>query len=281
MRASSACPASRPRRIWLYDQADFEEINSVLSGLDWSEVSTASDINKAWAVWKNLFMSVIDREVPSKIANPKSRVQQPWITAKLKDLIKQKHSAWRAFKRFPSALHQSAFRSIRNKVCSALWSAEKQCLLPLHRDIRLLNSRLSVKRFWKYIKQVTGRIKGSTIPDLTVTGEDGSQSTVSSDFTKATALNSFFAQQTHQVDCPSTFPDLPTPSQVSPDSFSTTPAEVFDTLRSLKPGKAPGPDGIPLVFYNCVPGGSLSAWLPSLIGVFLRVQFRQLGRRPW
>ena len=124
-------------------------------------------------VGKNLFMSVIDREVPSKIANPKSRVQQPWITAKLKDLIKQKHSAWRAFKRFPSALHQSAFRSIRNKVCSALRSAEKQYLLSLHRDIRLLNSRLSVKRFWKYVKQVTGKIKGSTIPDLIVTGEDG------------------------------------------------------------------------------------------------------------
>ena len=47
VRASSACPASRPHRIWLYDQADFEKINSVLSGLDWSEVSTAPDINKA------------------------------------------------------------------------------------------------------------------------------------------------------------------------------------------------------------------------------------------
>ena len=36
------------RRFWLYDQADFEKINNRLSKLDWSEVTTAADIDQAW-----------------------------------------------------------------------------------------------------------------------------------------------------------------------------------------------------------------------------------------
>ena len=141
----SVSPVIRPRRIWLYNNADFENINKMLSSTDWSSVSTASDINQAWAAWKSIFMSVIDKEVPSHLANPSSRVAHPWIDAKLKALIKQKRSAWQAFKRYPSPAHQSAFRVIRNKVTSALRSAEKQYLLSLHRDIRVVNCRAPYK----------------------------------------------------------------------------------------------------------------------------------------
>ena len=90
----SVSPVIRPSRIWLYNKADFEKINKVLSSTYWSSVSTASDINQAWTAWKNIFMSVIDKEVPSHLANPSSRVAHPWIDAKLKALIKQKRSAW-------------------------------------------------------------------------------------------------------------------------------------------------------------------------------------------
>ena len=80
----SVNPSALSRRIWLYDNADFEKINKLLSNLDWSAVSTAPDINQAWAAWKNIFMSVIDREVPSHLANPSSRAGHPWIDARLK-----------------------------------------------------------------------------------------------------------------------------------------------------------------------------------------------------
>ena len=165
------------------------------------------------------------------------RVPLPWIDGKLKELIKQKHSAWNAYKRLLSSeSHGSAFRILRNKVTSSLRSAEKQYVLSLHRDMRLLNRSQSVKRFWTYVKHVTGKIKLSTIPDLEV-DQDGTQVCVTSDANKASALNRHFARQTCLTNCPESCPDFAPPFQASPDSFSTTPADVFDVLSGLKWGR--------------------------------------------
>ena len=91
-----------------------------------------------------------------------------------------------------------------------------------------------------------GRIKASTIPDLEVTHpQDGSSDTVTTDAGKASTLNRFFVPQTCLHDPPQSFPVLPAASQGSPESFSTSPCEVYDILSHLKPGKAPGFDGLP------------------------------------
>ena len=174
----------------------------------------------------------------------KARPKLPWLDGKLRDLIKQKHSAWKACKRFPSPSNNTAFRTIRNQVTSALRSAEKRYLQSLHRDMRLANRCNSAKGFWSYVKQITGKIKASAVPDLEVPQDNGSV-TVTSDAEKASALNQHFAKQSRLENCPVSFPDLPSPSELSPDSFLTTPAEVFDVLSDLKPGKAPGLDELP------------------------------------
>ena len=78
-------------------------------------------------------------------------------------------------------------------------------------------------------------------------------------FDRAEALNGFLVKQTHLPNCPSKFPNLPAPTQLSPDSFSTTPAEVLNILSGLKPGKAPGADGIPpRLLQLCARGISVS-----------------------
>ena len=255
---STSTTTTRLRRIWSYDQADFESVNNTLTHLDWSSVSTAPDVDQAWTAWKQLFMSVITENVPSKVVG-KARPRLPWIDKKLKELIRQKHIAWKALKRVPSAANLSFFREVRNKVTSALRRAENQYLQSLHRDIRLANSTSSTQRFWSYVKRTSGKVKSSAVPDLVINHEDGSTVHASSDLEKAAALNDFFAQQTHLQSAPTSFPDLPSSSQESPEAFHTTPAEVFDTLSGLKPGKAPGLDGLPpQLFRLCARGISSS-----------------------
>ena len=227
----------------MYDKADFEEINNLLSKLDWSVVSDAPDVDEAGSSWKKLFLSVVERKIPTRSISNSRRNNLPWIDCKLREVIKQKHIAWKAYKCLPSPDHR-AFCIRRNKATSALRSAEKRFLQSLHRESSLPNNCDSVKRFWTYVKRITGKVKGSPVPDLEVQ-RGNTQTTVTSDAEKANALNKHFAKQTHLENCPKTFPDLPHPSQFSPDSFSTTPSEVYDTMTSLKSGKAPGLDELP------------------------------------
>ena len=155
----------------------------------------------------------------------------------LRELIRQKHGAWNAWKRSSNPLHLSAFKNLRIKVTSALRAAEKQFLQTLHREMNIPHRSDSTKSFWRYIKEVSGKVKASSIPDLVIPEGDSSEQRISSDSKKASVLNSYFAQQTQLQNCPASFPKLPTPSQLSPDHFSTTPSEVYDVLSGLKPGK--------------------------------------------
>ena len=71
---------------------------------------------------------------------------------------------------------------------------------------------------------------------------NGDVISVSDGRVKADVPNSFFTEQTSLINPPSTFPDLSAlyaDGSVA-DTLSTTPAEVFDVLTHLKPGKAPG-----------------------------------------
>ena len=111
---------------------------------------------------------------------------------------------------------------------------------------------MTLLRRWRYIKHITGRVKSSVIPDLII-DKNGSVMTITTDSGKARALNSLFVQQTHLSNPPTAFPDLPPASQEFPQSFYTTPSTVYDALSHLKPGKAPGLDGLPPQIYVFVP----------------------------
>ena len=42
----STCAA--PRRLWCYERADFQKLNSTLSTSDWSAITSAVDVDSAW-----------------------------------------------------------------------------------------------------------------------------------------------------------------------------------------------------------------------------------------
>ena len=114
-------------------------------------MSAAPYIDQAWLAWKETFYSVIDQQVPSRMAG-QSQPKLPWMNNKLKELIKQKHSAWKTYKHLPTTSNLSTFRSLQNKVTSALRIAEERYLQALHSDIHVPTRCSSVKNFWSYIK---------------------------------------------------------------------------------------------------------------------------------
>ena len=118
---------TRLRRLWNYQEVDFEEVNRQLLRLNWSPVLVAPTIDEALDSWKRLFFSVIHEKVPSKVI-AHIRPKSPWVTRDITALIKEKHKIWRQFKRSGSPEQLAAFRQIRNKVTSKLCTAEHKHL---------------------------------------------------------------------------------------------------------------------------------------------------------
>ena len=90
------------------------------------------------------------KHIPSKLVGaPKNK--PPWLDKPLKVQIRQKHLAWKEYKRTRSVESLSNFRLIRNNVTKSLRLAEKQYFLSLHRNTRNTHSPTSAQHFWKGI----------------------------------------------------------------------------------------------------------------------------------
>ena len=59
--------SSRTRRIWCYDKADPGNLNLELRKSDWTPLLKAENVDLAWEAWKNIFLSVVCKHVPSKL----------------------------------------------------------------------------------------------------------------------------------------------------------------------------------------------------------------------
>ena len=55
------------RRIWRYDQVDFENLNSILVNTDWDQVLPTDDVNEAFSTWTSKFFEIVTQFIPSKI----------------------------------------------------------------------------------------------------------------------------------------------------------------------------------------------------------------------
>ncbi len=111
------------------------------------------------------------------------------------------------------------------------------------------------------MKQLQGKTKRTIIPDLVVSSSPSGGTIATSPFQKATALNSFFCQQTVLPGCDLVSPDKSSLKVNSHrfDSISTTPRDVYDILSTLRIDKAPGIDNLtPRLLRFCARGISTS-----------------------
>ena len=98
-----------------FNWKNHEVIGGQEQEMDWSAVSSSMDVNTAWSAWKSSFFSVVDQSVPSKCVH-NVRPKNPWVTTMIERLIKDKCSAYRAFKRDKSSSSRAVFNQLRNRV---------------------------------------------------------------------------------------------------------------------------------------------------------------------
>ena len=223
------------RRIWNYKLADFNKFRSSLTEYNLTakvEETTDLDIN-AQQITDSLIYAA-EKSIPNKVVTIRPS-ESPWITSKVKRLIRKRKCLHKRFKRTNNLVYWESYKNIRNLAVSELRNSKKNYFDKL--DELLSTSTTDSKIFWKTAKQFLNLGKSSSsIPTLKLNdyyAED--------DLQKANLLNTYFISQSNVIDDNKSLPELE-PTQHSLNVIQITCQDVRDVLRNLNVSKSCGPD---------------------------------------
>ena len=115
--SSPNSPKSPHRRIWLYNRADVNRINHLLSLTQWESI-LSSDVNASWYSFKLHFLKIMTTCIPSKLL-PRSPLP-PWINCLLAAKLRAHQRLYRIAKATSSPSLLSLYRSLRNHISSSI-----------------------------------------------------------------------------------------------------------------------------------------------------------------
>ena len=214
------------RRIWLYNKADINAINTFLSSIPWNSVLT-SDLDLSWLTFKSLFLQVMKICIPSKLL-PHSPLP-PWINRSLLSKIRLRQCLFLKAKSSSSPTLIRSYRSLHNSISSSLKKSKASFFRSL--------SHSSPSKFWSFVKSL--RRSSSSIPPLCSNGL-----CYQSDSHKANCLNSFFISCLNKSALPLNPIPPSTPSFPCPSSFLCSESVIISLISHLPSKTASGPDGI-------------------------------------
>ena len=225
----------RKRKLYNFKQANFEEFESLLSATPWDIIDYNGDVDMAWNLWKDLFLSAADQVIP-KITWRK-RKSKCWFSSNTITMIHRKRKLYRVKKKHPSPENLARYRRISN-IVRLLTRQETKCHFASLCD----TYRHNPKQFWKWVNSV--RNFRDVIPPLV-----GGTGIISDDQEKANEFNSYFESVFTDEDV-SHIDSLNLPNQGPPihvDSIIFSSDSVFEELLKIDCSKACGPDLIPTI----------------------------------
>ena len=227
IRWRCASQKSCPRSIWKYSLADYGRACAKIEDFDWDTQLLGRNIEEAWQLWQNTFMSIMEECIPKQVL-PKKR-KLPWVNAELRHIIRKRNLFYHKSKNKPDL--RVKYNQLRNKVTCLLRSGKRSFV----QNMRAGNA----KEFWRSVKLLAGK-KSSTIPVLEQNGRR-----IMCNEQKADTLNFFFHScfNTALPPLSSTETERLNPDECPSELFCSE-EEVFELLINLDITKASGPDGI-------------------------------------
>lgn len=213
---------------------DSTRLDKLISNYDWNKLIENSDYYEAYAKLVDILETF--KAICTKTIRIKRRKQnQPWLTADVLSVIKEKDVLWARCRRFPHNKElKLQFQSLRNRANALVRSKKRQ-----HFQQKFFQSRHDVSKTWAILNEVKGCSSKSSI-DNSIAKYFGSNTSQIAD-----TFNRFFATVSGASQ-----DDLITPINLQYSSLSSAflPTMTVEDLRiflfSFKPNKAPGADNI-------------------------------------
>ena len=225
------------RKIYLYNRADFNNMNDYLLNLPWemiidSNSSVDSNVENFYKVWED----ICNYFVPNKsvIIRPRDK---PWMTGSIRRLLRKRDRYHKMYRKTLNVTYLNLWKNAR-RIAKSEINKQKSKHTESVTD-QLLCPTTSSKSFWKITKTLIGKNNTSEIPTLI----DATGNKYVTSLQKAEHFAQYFAMQSsmpHDV-----VPQLPELYYVTQSRLSVIhvePENVFKMLNSLDVHKSVGPD---------------------------------------
>ena len=250
--------------VYLWDRANFTEINDVIAQLANSFLSVNTidtPVQELWDSFKGTCHRALEL-VPRK--HTSRSIKYPWITRHIKRLSNKKQRLYNRARHSGLQSDWLAYRDMKKLIQNECRKAHDKYVA----NMLTTSNDHANKRFWSYIKGKRNEHIG--IPSLVKDNQIFSDS-----ISKANILNKQFSSVFNRdddysiplptLDC-DPYPDLP--------DIQINPLGVANLLNELDPFKAPGPDGIPSKLLK-----ETSANIAPLLTLIYRASLKQ-GKLP-
>lgn len=128
-----------------YDKDIFTEL---LTKVDWSKLYLCRNVNKAWGIFKDLFLSTLDEVAPIREIKVKKKTE-PWITSEILELISERDQYFSIFKRSGCDQDYSNYCKLRNKV-QRMINSVKSCYF----ENKIEENKNNPKKLWEQFRNL-------------------------------------------------------------------------------------------------------------------------------
>ena len=227
------------RHIWLFDQGNYhyQALSTELNNTNWDNLKDI-DINKYTNNITEHIIKSTSKHIPNKFINV--RPSDPsWLNTNIKKLIRKRKRFYTKYKKSRANSDHEKYKKIRNHVNNEIRKS-KQAVNDNIAD-KLKSGTLGPKDWWKTLKRVIKPSKSNNMPPLLNQGE-----IIYEIKDKAEALNDFFSSQNNidETNARITEENFENRQDNTIETIHLSPLEVETCLKSLKTGKAAGPDTI-------------------------------------
>ena len=218
----------RPRR--LYHKGNYQEINRILSEIDWESEFEGKDVHQRWEIFKQKLEELIDLYVP--LSEPRTH-NAPWMNRKVVAVYKKKYHAWKRYMESKNSYRWREYVKDRNKASRVERDERRAYEKRLAKEVGL-----NRRGFFKYVNsKLTVRPEISALIDI--------NGLIKHDEKEMANISNIYFHSAFNVPVDGEeLPHMETLSEVNISNIEITAEKVAGKLEKLNKFKGSGPDNM-------------------------------------
>ena len=106
---------SQARKVSIWSKGNYEAIRQEIRGINWKEVFSGKCTEEMWQIFKENFSGALHSNVPMRQGSY-GRLQEPWCTKAVMNLVKKKRTAYKRFRELGNVRNLEEYTTSRKEL---------------------------------------------------------------------------------------------------------------------------------------------------------------------